>query len=260
MPNERLQKLISRAGVASRRVAEDMIVAGRITVNGEPAHLGQQADPGSDRIAVDGIPLPLNPEFVYRLLNKPVGVVSTASDPEGRRTVLDLVPAEPRVYPVGRLDINTGGLIILTNDGDFTNFVTHPRHGVTKTYSALVEGRVSAAELRQLTDGVELEDGLAQAKSARVLDQRGEETLLEISLGEGRNREVRRMCSALGHDVRKLFRTKIGPLGDSSLRVGRTRPLLLAEVRSIYQSGLDPSGIEQSGIEQSGIDRSGLDP
>ena len=240
MPNERLQKLISRAGLASRRVAEDMIVAGRITVNGEPAHLGQQADPATDRIVVDDIPLPLNPDFVHWLLNKPLGVVSTASDPEGRRTVLDLVDAEPRVYPVGRLDINTGGLIILTNDGDFTNFVTHPRHGVTKTYSALVEGRVTAAEVRTLTDGIDLDDGPARAKSARVLGQRGEETLLEIALAEGRNREVRRMCSALGHEVLSLFRTKIGPLSDPSLKVGDSRSLTLDEVRAVYASGSQP--------------------
>ena len=240
MATERLQKLISRAGLASRRAAEDLIRAGRVTVGGEVAHLGQQADPVEDRVEVDGIPLPVNPDLVYWLVNKPLGVISTASDPEGRPTVLELVPSEPRVYPVGRLDINSSGLMFLTNDGDFTNFVTHPRHEIIKKYTALVEGEVTSSELRRLTDGIELDDGPAKALDARVLDRRKGATLVEISLGEGRNREVRRMCSALGHEVRSLFRNQVGPITDSALRSGEHRRLSIAEVRKIYEAGTRP--------------------
>lgn len=238
MGTERLQKLISRAGLASRRAAEDMIRAGRVTVGGIRAEIGQKADPSADHIEVDGIPLPVDPNLAYWLVNKPLGVVSTAADPEGRRIVTDLVPPEPRVYPVGRLDINSEGLIILTNDGEFTNFVTHPRNGIVKTYAVLVEGIVNDRNLNRLTDGIELDDGPAQAIGARVIDRRRDETLLEIALGEGRNREVRRMCLALGYEVKHLFRTSIGPISDTSLRSGQHRPLTLDEVRQMYAAGV----------------------
>lgn len=238
MGSERLQKLISRAGLASRRTAEEMIRAGRVTVDGRLAEIGQQADPSSQRIEVDGIPLPVNPQFAYWLVNKPLGVVCTVADPEGRRTVTDLVPPTPRVYPVGRLDINSGGLIMLTNDGDFTNVVTHPRHGIDKTYSVLVEGLVTKEDLRRLTDGIDLEDGPARATSAGIVDRRSEATLLELSIGEGRNREVRRMCEALGFEVKSLFRTRIGPITDGSLRSGQYRALTLDEVRAVYAAGM----------------------
>ena len=186
------------------------------------------------RVSVDGIPLPVRPGLVYRLLNKPVGVVSTADDPQGRTTVVDLVEAPTRVYPVGRLDADSEGLLLLTNDGDLTERLTHPRYGVTKTYLARVEGVPARAALRTLVDGVELDDGPAHAVSARVVDTHGQEALVEIVMTEGRNREVRRLCDAVGHPVRRLVRTAIGPLRDRDLKPGEWRDLTVDEVRSLY--------------------------
>ncbi|MDQ1411692.1 MAG: rRNA synthase, partial [Acidimicrobiaceae bacterium] len=156
---ERLQKVLARAGIASRRAAEELIAGGRVTVNGAVASLGRRVDVAHDRVAVDGAPLTVRPGQVYYLLNKPEGVVTTASDPEGRRTVVQLVPSEPRVFPVGRLDAGTEGLLLLTNDGDLTHHLTHPRFGVDKEYLAHVEGQPSPADVRRLREGVELEDG-----------------------------------------------------------------------------------------------------
>ena len=205
-----------------------------MTVDGAPAHLGQKVDPETARVEVDRVPLPIAPDLVYYLLNKPAGVVSTASDPRGRRTVVDLVPDRPRVYPVGRLDADSEGLLVLTNDGALANAVTHPSHGVPKTYAALVEGTPGRAALRNLTGGLELDDGPARALAARVLDRGGAGTLVEIVMGEGRKREVRRMFDAIGHPVRRLARTAIGPLNDRSLAPGTWRHLTLEEVRSLY--------------------------
>ncbi len=183
---------------------------------------------------MDGIPLPVRPDLVHYLLFKPPGVVSTASDPQGRPTVVDLVPAETRVYPVGRLDAESEGLIILTNDGELAEQVTHPRHRVTKTYVARVTGVPSAAALRRLVEGVELDDGPARAAEARLLDSLSAEALVEVVMGEGRKRQVRRMFDALGHPVQALVRTAIGPIRDQSLRPGKWRRLSVAEVRSLY--------------------------
>ncbi len=231
---ERLQKVIARSGLASRRAAEEMIEQGRVVVDGEVASIGQKVDAARQQIAIDGIPLPTAPGLVHWLLHKPAGVVSTASDPQGRPTVVDLVPAEPRVFPVGRLDADSTGLLLLTNDGDLTNLVTHPRHGVTKTYEVLVEGRVPERLVRRLSSGVELEDGPAAAISARVIDGHGDRTHLELVMGEGRNREVRRMCDELGHPVIRLHRSAIGPVRDRSLPEGSWRALTVDEVRSLY--------------------------
>jgi pseudouridine synthase len=163
-------------------------------------------------------------------------VVSTARDPQGRRTVVDLVPAEPRVVPVGRLDADSEGLILLSNDGDLAQLVTHPRHEVAKTYAVMVEGVPTASTLRRLTEGVVLDDGPAGAKSARLLGKSGGRAHVEVVMGEGRKREVRRMLDAVGHPVLRLFRTALGPISDSTLKSGKWRELTLQEIRALYEA------------------------
>ena len=207
-----------------------------MVVDGAPAHLGQKVDPETARVEVDGIPLPIRPGLVYYLVYKPAGVVSTASDPQGRPTVVGLVPAGTRVYPVGRLDAETEGLLILTNDGELAAHVSHPRHGVPKTYLARVTGSPGRKAMRALTEGVELEDGPARARAARVVGDQGGEALVELVMGEGRKREVRRLLAAVGHPVQALVRTAIGPVHDASLRPGTWRHLTLDEVRSLYMA------------------------
>lgn len=226
---ERLQKVLARAGIGSRRVCEDLIAEGKVTVNGEVAVLGRRIDPDNDKVAVDGVPLSVAEGLVYYLLNKPAGVVSTAADPEGRRTVVDLVPAEPRVYPVGRLDYETEGLLLLTNDGDLTHRLTHPSFGVEKEYLAEVEGTPSRGSIRILREGVELEDGTTSPARASLQPP----NLLTLTIHEGRNRQVRRMCEAIGHPVRRLVRVRIGPLADRTLKPGEWRELTAAEVRAL---------------------------
>ena len=211
-----------------------MIRAGRVTVDGQPAHLGQKVDPLTARVDVDGIPLPIRPGLVYYLLFKPAGTVSTASDPQGRPTVVQLVPQGTRVYPVGRLDADTEGLIILTNDGDLAARVSHPRHGVGKTYLARVAGNPGRVALRALVEGVELDDGPARAREARLVSSQGDEALVEVVMGEGRKREVRRLLAAVGHPVAALVRTAIGPVTAHGLKPGTWRDLTLDEVRSLY--------------------------
>jgi 23S rRNA pseudouridine2605 synthase len=192
------------------------------------------------RIEIDGVPLPVRPGLVYLLLHKPAGVVSTASDPQGRPTVVDLAGRGDRVYPVGRLDADSEGLMLLTNDGDLAHRVTHPSFGVTKTYAVLVAGAVERASLRRLVAGVELDDGPAAARSARVIDRRPDRSLLEIVMSEGRKRQVRRMCAAIGHPVVHLTRTAIGPLRDPHLKPGDVRPLTVSEVRALYAAAGEP--------------------
>lgn len=232
---ERLQKVLARVGFGSRRVCEDLIAHGRVTVNGETAVLGRRVDTTSDTVRVDGHEIGVAPGLVYYLLNKPEGVVSTASDTHGRTTVLDLVPNDVRVHPVGRLDMDTSGLIILTNDGALTNVVTHPSMGVEKEYLAEVEcdaEGVPGGALRRLREGVELEDGMTSPA------QVGQKSpgVLSIVIHEGRNRQVRRMCEAVGHRVLRLVRVRIGPIRDRSLQPGTWRELSLAEVRELTAS------------------------
>ena len=235
---QRLQKVLSRAGVASRRAGEELIAAGRVTVNGRVARLGQRVDPAADAVEVDGVRLSLAPGLVYYLLNKPAGVVSTASDPQGRPTVVDLVPADPRVFPVGRLDSDTEGLLLLTNDGDLAQRLTHPSHGVEKEYLAEVTGRPSAGAVRRLREGVELDDGVtAPAKVALVSPN-----VMRLVIHEGRNRQVRRMCEAVGHPVRRLVRVRIGTLRDPHLRPGSWRPLDPKELRALEKAATRPPG------------------
>ena len=233
---QRLQKVLANAGLGSRRACEQLIAGGRVTVNGAVAHLGQRADTATDRIAVDGIPLPLREGIVYYLLNKPAGVVSSASDAEGRRTVLDLVPEVPRVFPVGRLDILTEGLLMLTNDGELTYQLTHPSFGVVKEYVVEVEGRLSREALGRLRRGVELEDGVTAPARVSALGPHA----ARIAIHEGRNRQVRLMCEAVGNPVRRLVRTRIGPVSDTSLAPGQWRNLTVAEVRALWEAASQP--------------------
>lgn len=233
---ERLQKVLAATGYGSRRIAENLIAAGRVTVNGEVAVLGRRVDPEVDHVEVDGAPIGVRPGLVYYLLNKPVGVVTTSRDTHGRPTVVDLVPAEPRVFAVGRLDVDTEGLLLLTNDGQLANRIAHPSHGVEKEYLAEVSGgRVSAGALRTLREGVELDDG--RTSPARV--SQPEPGVLRVVIHEGRNRQVRRMCEAVGHPVRRLVRTRIGPLTDRSLRPGSWRELTTAEWRELTEAVAD---------------------
>jgi 23S rRNA pseudouridine2605 synthase len=218
----------------SRRRAEDLIRDGRVTLDGRVAILGDRADRGSAVIAIDGVPVPVRAGLVYYLLNKPRGVISTADDPRGRKSVVDMVDTPHRVYPVGRLDADSEGLLILTNDGTLANLITHPRYEVAKTYLARVAGRPSPAVLRALEGGVELEDGMARARSAKLIGRHGEEALVEIVMAEGRKREVRRMMDHIGHPVHRLVRIAIGPLRDSKLAPGASRALTVHEVRSLY--------------------------
>ena len=231
---ERLQKVLAQAGIGSRRVCEDFIDEGRITVNGEVAVLGRRVDPEHDLIEFDGAAIGVRPGLVHYLLNKPAGVVTTSEDTHGRSTVVQLVPAEPRVFPVGRLDAETEGLLLLTNDGELTHRLTHPSFGVEKEYLAQVRGNPTRGELRRLREGVELEDGpTAPAKASLV----GTDTV-KLVIHEGRNRQVRRMCDAIGHPVIRLVRTRIGPLTDTRLAPGEWRPLTVAEVRSLERAVL----------------------
>lgn len=206
-------------------------------VDGEPAHVGQKIDPFAVRVEVDGLPLPLAPDLASYLVYKPVGTVSTADDPQGRSTVVELVPADERVYPAGRLDADSEGLMILTNDGDLTLRITHPRYGVHKTYVVLVAGTVEQAALRQLVAGIQLDDGPATAVSTRLLDQSDGRSLVEVKMAEGRKRIVRRMFDAIGHPVERLVRTAIGPVRDGSLKSGEHRTLTIDEIRALYAAG-----------------------
>jgi 23S rRNA pseudouridine2605 synthase len=224
-----LQKTLARLGFGSRRVCDDLIADGRVTVNGEVAELGRRIEVDSDAVAVDGVPVGIRPDLVYYLLHKPAGVVTTAADTHGRDTVVALVPGEPRVFPVGRLDMDTEGLLLLTNDGELTQRLTHPSFGVEKEYLAHVEGTPNAAAVARLRKGVELEDGITAPAKVSTLDA----SLLRIVIHEGRNRQVRRMCEAVGHPVVRLVRTRIGPITDTALKAGEWRTLSHEEVRAL---------------------------
>jgi 23S rRNA pseudouridine2605 synthase len=229
---ERLQKVLARTGLGSRRVCEDLIADGRVTVNGEVAVLGRRVDPDTDSVEVDGVRISVAEGLVHYLLNKPRGVVTTASDPQGRPTVVSLVPAEPRVFPVGRLDVDTEGLLLMTNNGDLAHRLTHPSFGVEKEYVAEVRGRPTPATIRRLREGVDLDDGrTAPAKVSLV-----EPTVLRVVIHEGRNRQVRRMCEAVGHPVTRLVRVRVGPLSDRRLRPGEWRDLTTDELRSLEKA------------------------
>jgi 23S rRNA pseudouridine2605 synthase len=230
-----LQKALARAGLGSRRACEDLIRDGRVTVNGRVATIGDRVDPSRDRVQVDGGAVPLDPGLRYYALNKPRGVVTTARDPQRRQDVSSFYPAGPRVFPVGRLDRETEGLLLLTNDGELANRLTHPRYGAEKEYLAEVEGTASDRAVSRLTRGVELEDGVAKARSARrVAAARGRQAV-RLVMAEGRKREVRRMLAAVGLTVQRLVRVRVGPVGLGRLRPGEVRALTPGEVQALYR-------------------------
>ena len=242
MASERLQKLIARAGIASRRGAEQLIADGRVRVNGAVAQLGDAADPAVDRVEVDGRTLPAPEAAIHLAVHKPRGFLSSARDERGRRSVVALVDAGgERLWPAGRLDVESEGLMILTNDGEWANRVLHPRYGTEREYAALVSPRPRRATLDRLRRGVALEDGPGRLLSARFADPppelereaREDGAWLAVRIGEGRKREVRRLFAAVGHDVERLVRTRIGPLGIKGLREGQWRRLRPAEVQAL---------------------------
>jgi len=239
---ERVQKLLARAGLGSRRACEELISRGRVTVDGVTARLGDRADPDRQRIELDGVPVVVRSDLVYYLLNKPSGVVTTARDPEGRPTVVELVPGTPRVFPVGRLDADTEGLLLLTNDGDLAQLLAHPRHGVEKTYLAEVEGDASEGALARLRAGVALDDGRTAPARVRVLSRARGRSALELTIHEGRKRQVRRMCAAVGLPVVRLVRTRIGPLADTRIAPGTWRDLTADEIRALYEAAHSSPG------------------
>jgi len=230
---ERLQKVLAAAGVASRRVSEQLITAGRVTVNGRiVTELGSRVDPLIDKVAVDGSAVQLDPGKRYVMLNKPTGVVSTMADEKGRRDLREFTAEYPeRLFNVGRLDSDTSGLLLLTNDGELAHVLAHPSFGVTKTYIATVEGIVYPNVLRKLEAGIELDDGPISADRARVIGEpsRGR-SIVEVTLHSGRNRIVRRMLDAVGHPVLELVRRQFGPLHLGTLGVGRARDLTRDEL------------------------------
>jgi 23S rRNA pseudouridine2605 synthase len=225
----RVHRALALAGVASRRAAEGMVADGRVSVNGEPASVGQSVGP-DDVIEVDGRRLRDREQMRAYLLNKPAGVVSTAHDPQGRPTVLDALPDDVRVYPVGRLDVDTTGALLVTNDGDLAARLMHPSSKAPKTYEALLRGQVSADTIRRLRRGVELEDGITAPARVRAMDRiAAGGTWLQIELTEGRNRQVRRMGDAVGHRVLRLHRSRYAGIGVDRLAPGRWRPISRAE-------------------------------
>jgi 23S rRNA pseudouridine2605 synthase len=236
---QRLQKILATAGVGSRRHAEELLRAGRVAVNGETAQLGESADPERDVVTVDGVPVEREP-FAYWLVHKPRGVVTTVQDPQGRPTVIDLVPeAERRVrlFPVGRLDRDTEGLVLLTNDGALAHVLLHPSHETEREYRVTVKGRVGQGALRRLAEGVELEDGItAPARVGRPRhDAVGETTRFTLTLIEGRKRQIRRALEALEHPVLRLLRVRMGPLRLGRLARGAARPLTAPERRALLR-------------------------
>lgn len=234
----RLQKFLALSGVASRRRCEELMLAGAVEVDGEViTRLGTKVDPTRAVIRVEGRRLPPVSEHVYLVLNKPRGVVSTMSDPQGRRNLGDVVADRPeRLFHVGRLDTDTSGLILLTNDGDFAQRIAHPSFEMDKTYVAEVEGAVTRATLRRLRDTVTLEDGPVPVSSVRVVSELGKRSIVELVIHEGRNRIVRRLLAEVGHPVINLTRTRIGPIGIGSLRVGSLRELTEQELGILLDS------------------------
>jgi len=235
----RLQKVLAQAGLGSRRACEELISAGRVTVDGHlVTELGVRVDPKRVAVQVDGLPVQLDDSLVYIALNKPLGMLSAMSDPQGRDCIGDLVAdRSERLFHVGRLDADSEGLILLTNDGELSNRLSHPRYEVAKVYLAEIEGQVPRDLGRRLREGIELDDGPARLDGFRVIDARPGKALLEVSLHDGRNRIVRRLLEAAGHPVVQLVRIRVGPIRLGDLRTGRTRVLSRAEVSSLMQAG-----------------------
>jgi 23S rRNA pseudouridine2605 synthase len=232
---ERLQKLISQAGISSRRAAEEMILSGRVTVNDVViTELGSKADPAIDRITLDGKPVKPVSSHLYLLLNKPAGYMTTLDDPEGRQLVTDLLPEiKERVYPVGRLDYNTEGLLLLTNDGDWANRLMHPRHEIDKEYHVRVRGKVHKSQIDQLSAGVLIDDKKTAPATVRLIKDGDQNDWLSITIHEGRNRQIRRMCEAVSLSVVRLKRVRYGTLEIGSLKAGLFRFLTETEVSDL---------------------------
>lgn len=227
----RLNKYLAQAGVASRRAADDLIAHGKVRVNGVVVRQLGTLVSAADVIEVGSTRISIEARRAYVLLNKPVNVVTTMRDPQGRRTVADLIPKGlPRIVPVGRLDYDTSGALLLTNDGELANALTHPRFGVEKTYRALVKGRLAPAEIERLQSGVRLEEFQAQGARVRVLSVRADSSVADVTIHEGKNRQVRRMFEAIGHPVLSLARLRFGPLKLGDLPPGRSRPLTEREL------------------------------
>jgi 23S rRNA pseudouridine2605 synthase len=227
----RLQKFLAHAGVASRRAAEELIVRGKVRVNGKIVReLGTVVSSG-DRVDVSGTPVAVQSEAAYLVMHKPVNVMTTMRDPQGRRTVADLLPhGLPRVVPVGRLDYDTSGVLLFTNDGELANVLMHPRFGVEKTYRAVVKGRLLPGEIRRLQSGVLLEEFRAAGARVKVVATRRDTSVLDITIHEGKNRQVRRMFDAVGHTVVALVRLRFGPIRLGDLAPGQTRPITEREL------------------------------
>ncbi|EFM09816.1 pseudouridine synthase [Paenibacillus curdlanolyticus YK9] len=242
---ERLQKILAQAGIASRRKCEELIISGQVEVNGVPVTtLGAKADPEEDVITVGGKPI-VSENKLYIMLNKPKGVITSASDPQGRKVVSDfLTGIKQRVYPIGRLDYDTEGLLLLTNDGEFANLLTHPKHHVPKTYWATVKGVPHGDKLDKLRKGIELEDGMTSPAEVEYQDiePSDKESTIRITIYEGRNRQVRRMFDAIGHPVIRLKRVKFGELGLQNLKRGGWRPLKPHEVQELLQEAAKAEG------------------
>ncbi|MFJ4176075.1 pseudouridine synthase [Microbacterium sp. NPDC089696] len=248
----RLQKVLAAAGVASRRVVEQYIVEGRIRVNGETVtELGRRIDPETDLVDVDGTAVQLDVSKRYVMLNKPTGVVSSMRDESGRPDLRRFTKDyEERLYNVGRLDAETSGLLVLTNDGELAHVLAHPSFGVTKVYIAKVDGAVTAQTIAKLTKGIELEDGPIAADKARLLDTSRGSSLVELTLHSGRNRIVRRMMAAVGHPVTELVRRQFGPLHLGTLPAGRSRELSKIELGALLTLARRDSGVAEAPGEQ----------
>lgn len=233
---ERIQKIIAQAGIASRRAAEELILAGRVTVNGQAASLGMKADPLQDHVKVDGKLITRKEPRVYYLFYKPRGVVTSISDPQGRPTVKDFFAGiHMRVFPVGRLDFDSEGLLFVTNDGDFANAVMHPAHEMPKIYAAKVKGEIAEEQMSLLRQGVRLEDGMTAPAKVRRIRTTESNCWVQITIHEGRNRQVRRMLEKVGHPVLRLKRIAIGSFGVGDLKPGQYRELTKEEVRTFLR-------------------------
>jgi pseudouridine synthase len=243
----RLQKVLANAGVASRRASEELILAGSVKVNGKVVkELGTRIDPTQDMVSVKGTPIQLDASRVYLALNKPIGVISSMSDEFGRPDLSQYALRDDRVYNVGRLDADTSGLIILTNDGELANMLAHPKYGVTKTYVAKVEGQISSQDLNKLLNGVELEDGPMKADKANLIDGNALESLVEIVIHSGKNRVVRRLFEAIGHPVTELVRRQFGPIQLGPLKPGQTRLLSKVEVGALLKAAQNSANKPQT--------------